>query len=126
MSVIEDTLRHQLPPSQFNVPNPKTSSHYPHQYGNLPQVAASASPNAYIGGALDNRQEKDSSSAFDNDTPHFSSTTTGEGDDTVKAEIRSSSGTTAGGNRKLTLSRNRSPTGTSPATKSRKASAGKS
>ena len=69
------------------------------------------------------------SSAFDNQASNTSNArSTGEADDTVK--LSGTRGPTVGpsgpsaGNRKLTITRNRSPTGTSPATKTRKASAG--
>ena len=124
MSAIEDTLRHQL--------QPKTSSHYPYQqYSHLSQTTVpSGSPIASANGLIDLRQGgTEISPAFDNQTSRISNARlTGEADDNVKVGgFRGPTGGSSGpsaGNRKLTITRNRSPTGTSPATKTRKASAG--
>ena len=115
VSVIEDTLRHQLQPSQSNSSNQKTSTHY--QFSHFPIGSAAASPNAYLNRTVETRQERE-----DNETNH--SAANEEAEDIHK---RNTSAHTSGKvDRKLTIgSRNRSPTGSSPKEKSRKASAGK-
>jgi len=123
VSLIEDTLRHQL--------QPKTSSHYHYQYGHFPGGSASASPNVYANRTNDSRQEKELLASNDNETSniHFIPSTTDEREETLKGGLGPITATATSGktDRKLTIgSRNRSPTGSSPKEKSRKASAGKS
>ena len=107
VSVIEDTLRHQTP--QSNSSNQKTSTHY--QFSHFPIGSATASPNAY---SPQVREDTETNHAAANE----------EAEDNHKKN--SSAPTSGKADRKLTIgSRNRSPTGSSPKEKSRKASAGK-
>ena len=128
VSMIEDTLRHQLQP----VSNQKTSTQQLNQqYGQHFQTAsASASPNVYSNRGGSSRPEKETMSATDNEnsSSHLHSERPDEGEDTFKTGMRSSASTTTSSktDRKLTIgSRNRSPTGSSPKEKNRKASTGK-
>ena len=130
VSLIEDTLRHQLQPIQYNTYNPKTSTHNHYQYGHFPGGSAAASPNVYANRTNDSRQEKEHLASNDNETSniHFSPTTTDEREETLKGGLGATTATATSSktDRKLTIgSRNRSPTGSSPKEKSRKASAGK-
>ena len=94
----------------------------------MPSSSASASPNVYAIRNAEMAHEKDRLGAMDNENSniHFNSATTDEGEDTLKGGMRNSGPTASGKtDRKLTIgSRNRSPTGSSPKEKSRKASAG--
>ena len=111
VALIEDTLRHQLQPPHSNASSQKTSTQY--QFSHFPIGSATASPSAYS----NRTAEKD-----DNEASH--STLNEEVEDTHK---KNSSAPASGKiDRKLTIgSRNRSPTGSSPKEKNRKASAGK-
>ena len=100
------------------------------QYGQHFQTAsASASPNVYSNRGGSSRPEKETMLATDNEnsSSHLHSAMTDEGEDTFKTGMRSSASTTSSKtDRKLTIgSRNRSPTGSSPKEKNRKASSGK-
>ena len=111
VSAIEDTLHHHLQPPHSNTSNQKSSTQY--HFSHFPIGSATASPNAFSNRTV----EKD-----DNETNHSAL------NDEVEDIHKKNSSAPASGkiDRKLTIgSRNRSPTGSSPKEKSRKASAGK-
>ena len=126
VSMIEDTLRHQLQPSQFSISESKLSST---QYSYQPYSShLTATAGISAGSTDDVRQGFKDSSAFDHSQGTPAATTSGDTreDTSVRSDVRSSGASNSTSNRKITLyTRNRSPTGTSPATKSRKASTGK-
>ena len=130
VSMIEDTLRHQLQPVTHQSNQKTSTQQLNQQYGQHFQTAsASASPNVYSNRGGSSRPEKETMSATDNEnsSSHLHSDRPDEGDDTFKTGMRSSASTTSSKtDRKLTIgSRNRSPTGSSPKEKNRKASSGK-
>ena len=130
VSMIEDTLRHQLQPVTQQSNQKTSTQQLNQQYGQHFQTAsASASPNVYSNRGGSSRPEKETMSATDNENSnsHLHSAMTDEGEDTFKTGMRSSASTTSSKtDRKLTIgSRNRSPTGSSPKEKNRKASSGK-
>ena len=110
VSVIEDTLHHHLQPPHSNTSNQKSSTQY--HFSHFPIGSATASPNAFSNRTV----EKD-----DNETNHFALN-----EDIEDTHKKNSSAPASGKiDRKLTIgTRNRSPTGSSPKEKSRKASAG--